>query len=244
MKPHTEIDSARYGKTALAVMITANIIMFAFSLILSRHKPVISINPMLMLTPGTDALEFLGGTGRAVIARYGNWWSLITANWLHGGILHLLFNMLALRTLVPLIVSEFGTFRMFTIYTLAGICGFYFSIVGNVYLTIGASSGICGLIGAAFYFGRSRGGPWGALVYRQTTGWVISLALFGFFIPNINNWSHAGGLIGGIILGWIFSYNDKRKENLADIGLSVCLAGITAWLLLLSVIQGVDTKFF
>ncbi len=227
----------------LKAMICANVFMFAVSLFISKGKMQVSINPLLFLTPGFEALKFLGATGKSVLSQYADWWSLITANWLHGGLLHLFFNMMALRTLVPLVIKEYGIFRMFTLYTLTGICGFVLSYFGNVYLTIGASSGICGLIGAAFYFGKSRGGQWGLLVYKQTTGWVISLALFGFFIPNINNWSHAGGLLSGIILGWVLGYNDKRKENIIDKALAFALILITLWLLFSVVIQAFLLKF-
>jgi len=212
--------------------------MFVISLIYSGKHMVLSLNPFYALTPSMDALNFLGASGTLPIAKFEAWWSLITANWLHGGLLHILFNMMALRTVAPLVMKEFGLARMFSIYTLTGIAGFLLSYIGNVYLTIGASSGLCGLIGAALYFGKSRGGAWGKLVYKQTSGWVVSLVLIGFLMPNINNWGHAGGLIGGIFFGWVLGYNDKRQENVFDQSLAVFFVGITVWLLARSVIQG------
>jgi rhomboid protease GluP len=146
--------------------------------------------------------------------------------------------MMALKTLAPLVMKEFGLYRMFSIYTLTGIAGFLLSYFGNVYLTIGASSGLCGLIGASLFFGKSRGGEWGRLVYKQTLGWVVTLILIGFLMPNINNWGHGGGLIAGIFLGWIFGYNEKRRENIFDKLAAAIFAGITYWLLLKSVVQG------
>lgn len=222
----------------LKAMIYTNVFMFIISLIYSGKHVVLSINPFHALTPSMDALNFLGASGRLPILKFEAWWSLITANWLHGGLLHILFNMLALRTVAPLVMQEFGLFRMFSIYTLTGVAGFLLSYIGNVYLTIGASSGLCGLIGAALYFGKSRGGQWGQLVYKQTSGWVVSLVLIGFLMPNINNWSHAGGLLSGIFFGWIFGYNEKRGENLFDKSLAAFFVCITLWLLGRSVIQG------
>ena len=137
----------------------------------------------------------------------------MTANWLHGSLLHIVFNMIALNAICPLVIREFGIFRMFSIYSITGVAGFFFSYIGGVYITIGASAGLCGLIGASLFFGKSRGGFWGQLVYKQTTGWIISLILIGFFLPNINNWGHAGGLFAGIFSGWLFGYNEKRLEN-------------------------------
>lgn len=229
----------------LKAIIYTNIIMFVVSLIFSREHLQFSLNPLLFLTPSPLALEFLGATGKAIILKYGTWWSIITANWLHGGLLHILFNMLALRTLIPLVIKEFGVARMFSLYTLTGMAGFLLSYVGNVNLTIGASSGICGLIGALLYFGKSRGGQWGRSVYKETIGWVISLVLFGFIFSGIiNNWSHAGGLLSGIVLGWIFGYNEKRRENNFDKILAISFAFITVCLLSKAVIEGFLLIYF
>ncbi|MCK5162096.1 MAG: rhomboid family intramembrane serine protease [Desulfobacula sp.] len=222
----------------LKAMIYTNVLMFIISLIYSGKSMIISLNPFYALTPSMDVLNFLGASGRLPIVKFEAWWSLVTANWLHGGLLHILFNMMALKTVAPLVMKEFGLFRMFSIYTLTGIAGFLLSYIGNVYLTIGASSGLCGLIGAALYFGKSRGGQWGQLVYKQTSGWVVSLVLIGFLMPNINNWSHAGGLLAGIFFGWILGYSEKRKENIFDKLLAGFFVGLTVWLLARSVIKG------
>lgn len=226
----------------LKTIISVNIGMFIISLVLSGRNLLLSFNPLFALTPSIDVLNFLGASGTIPIQKYHAWWSLITANWLHGGLLHIVFNMMALKTVAPLVMREFGIFRMFSIYTLSGVSGFLLSYLGNVHLTIGASSGICGLIGALLYFGRSRGGQWGQLVYKQTSGWIVSLALIGFLIPNINNWSHAGGVFGGIFLGWFMGYSEKRKEKTIDFLLSLFLAGATVILLLRSVLQGILLK--
>ena len=229
---------------ALKAMIYTNVFMFIVSLIYSGKNMILSFNPLTAFTPSINVLNFLGASGRLPIIKFEAWWSLITANWLHGGLLHILFNMLALRTVAPLIIQEFGMFRMFSIYTLAGISGFLLSYFGNVYLTIGASSGLCGLIGAALYYGKSRGGKWGRLVYKQTSGWVISLIIMGFLIPNINNWSHAGGLFAGIFFAWLFQYNEKRQESGPDKLLALFFVLITAWLLGRSVIRGLLIIYF
>ena len=178
-------------------------------------------------------------SGRTIpIVKFQAWWSLITANWLHGGLLHIVFNMMALKTVAPLVIKEYGISRMFSIYSLTGVSGFLLSYLGNVDITIGASSGLCGLIGASLFFGKSRGGQWGQVVYKRTFGWVASLVLIGFLMPNINNFSHAGGVISGIFFGWIMGYNEKRKENFFDFLIAVCFAGVTIFLLARSVLQG------
>jgi rhomboid protease GluP len=224
---------------ALKAMIGINVLMFLISLAISGREMGISLNPFNALTPSNKALLLLGASGTYPINSFGNWGSLITANWLHGGLLHIIFNMLALRTLSPLVMREFGIMRMFSIYTLAGAAGFLLSFVGNVSLTIGASAGICGLIGAAMYFGKTAGGPWGALVYKQTRGWIMMLIIIGFLLPNINNWGHAGGFISGLFLAWIFKYLNQRRENLFDYILAISLGVLTGLLLIMAVVNSI-----
>ncbi len=222
----------------LKAIVYTNIALFIISLIYSGKNTFVSINPLNTLTPAENVLRFMGASGRLPIIQFQTWSSLVTANWLHGSLLHIVFNILALRTVVPLVIKEFGPFRMFSIYTLAGAGGFFLSFLGRVYLTIGASSGICGLIGALLFFGKSRGGQWGYLVYRQTSGWIISLGVIGFLMPNINNWGHLGGLLAGIFFAWIFDYSDRRKESLVDRILGIGFMALTALLLIVPVIQG------
>ncbi|MCP3873844.1 MAG: rhomboid family intramembrane serine protease [Desulfobacteraceae bacterium] len=222
----------------LKTMIFINIFMFIVSLIFSGKGIDLNFHPLRFLSPSWKALKFLGASGTEPIIQLQTWWSLITANWLHGGILHIFINMMALRSVGPLIAEEFGTCRMFSIYTIGGIIGFIFSFYGNIQMTIGASSGLCGLVGAALFFGKSRGGQWGYLVYKEMAISVFILGVIGFLVPTINNWSHIGGLVGGILFAWILGYNEKRKENLFDQVLAVFFAGITIYLLAKSVISG------
>jgi len=238
MENQRTYNPLQYGPVLIKTIIGANVFMFLISLLFSGKDIHLTMNPLFFLSPSISSLKFLGAAGINQIGLIEIWQSLITASWLHGSILHILLNMLALRTVAPLVVKEFGLFRMFTIYTLSGMAGFFLSYIGHVPLTIGASCSICGLIGASLYFGKSRGGIWGQLVYKQTSGWVISLIIFGFLLPSINNWGHAGGLISGIFLGWTFGYIEKRKESVFDKILAVFLAGLTVVLLGKSVSSG------
>ena len=234
----------RDSDQAVKAIIWTNVILFLISLLFSGKSAGLTLNPFQALSPSMESLIFLGASGTVPINQYHGWWTLFTANWLHGSLLHILFNMMALRTVAPLVINEFGVYRMFSIYVLSGAAGFYASFLGNVPVTIGASSGLCGLIGALLYFGRSRGGEWGARVFQQTRAWIFSLALIGFILPNINNWGHGGGLLGGIILAWIMGYDFRRRENVTDKAVCLVLTGLTAILLLRSVAQGMALIFF
>lgn len=225
-------------------IIWTNVLLFVAALLISGKEMGLSLNPLNALAPSFNKLIYLGGSGTIPIDQYYFWWSPLTANWLHGSLLHILFNMLALRTVAPLVINEFGMSRMFSIYTLTGAAGFYISYLGQVNMTIGASSGLCGLIGALLYYGKSRGGEWGRLVFKQTKAWIISLLIIGFLIPNINNWGHGGGLVTGIALGWIMGYREKRKENIGDHILSITMALVTFFLLFWRVSKGIELRLF
>lgn len=197
----------------IKAIIVVNSVMFVLSLLFSPQGPGFSSNPLNFLSPDNRALLLLGGTGVVPIDQLGRWWSLISANYLHGSILHIVFNMIALNQIGPLVISEYGGYRMLIIYTGGGIIGFLLSYLAGVPFTIGASAAVCALIGSALYFGKHRGGYYGESVYKQVSGWVIGLFIFGLMVPGINNWGHGGGIIGGIILGYLLGYQEQGNEK-------------------------------
>lgn len=197
----------------LKAIIFTNIGFYILSLLLNIRGSRLDLNPFTMLSPDTGSLLLLGATGTIPIDRLGRLWTLVSANYLHGGILHILFNMFALRQLGFLAIEEYGAYRMFVIYTVGGISGFLISYLVGIPLTIGASAAICSLMGAILYFGKSRGGAYGEIIFRQIGGWAIGIFLFGFLVPGINNWGHGGGMLAGALLGFLLGYREKRREN-------------------------------
>jgi rhomboid protease GluP len=198
---------------AIKLIIGANIVLFVISILIGIKGTSFSIQPFSFLAPGNKVLILLGATGVFPIDSLHRWWTLVSANYLHGGLLHLVFNMLAFSQLGTLATREYGTSRMFVIYTAGGAAGFLISYVAGVSLTIGASAAICSLIGSMLYYGRSRGGVYGDLVYRRIGGWAVGIFLFGLLVPGINNWGHGGGLAAGIGLGYVLGYEEKRRES-------------------------------
>lgn len=214
---------AMSGDWLVMVVITVNLLFFGLSLLLGQGSG--------LLSPSSNSLLLLGASGTVPIDHYGRFGSLLTANYLHGGILHLLFNMAALRQLAPWTANEYGVSRMFVIYTLGGVCGYLISYVAGVPFTIGASAAICSLAGALIYYGKSRGGSYGASVYRELGGWVVSIFIFGLVFPGINNWGHGGGLVGGALLGMLLGYGERRRETVVHRILAFVCAGATVLLL-------------
>jgi rhomboid protease GluP len=233
------IDPSRFIKGIIYV----NVGMFVLTLLISFQSLSLSMgNPLHFLSPSLLSLRLFGATGTFAIDNLHRWWSLLSAIYLHGGILHILFNMMAFRQISALIVREYGIHRMFGIYTLGGMIGFWVSYLGGTSDTIGSSAAICSLIGAALYYGKSRGGVYGQAIYRQVGGWVLVIFLFGFLIPGIDNWGHGGGIAGGVLLGFLFGYHERKKETRLHRTLAH-LCAITTVLILLWAI-GSGTYYF
>ena len=226
-------------KNVIKVVIYSNIAIYIFSLMLTPFNLGSPANPLTFLSPSNSSLLLLGATGTIPIDKLGRWWTLLSASFIHGGILHIFFNMIALRQLGPFVLQEYGFNRFAIIYLLSGILGFYMSYLAGVLLTIGASASICGLIGAILYYGKSRGGLYGETIYRQAMGWVIGLVLFGLMVPGINNWAHGGGLVAGILVGLTLGYNERKSENFFHRILASGFILLTIIVLLFAIFQAV-----
>ena len=220
------------GDWLIKAIITVNLLYFAISLILTYRTG----GSQGSFSPGQTSLLLLGATGTYPIDSLGRYWTVISANYLHGGILHIVFNLMAFYQIAPKVAAEYGTARMFTIYTLGGVIGYVVSYFAGVPFTIGASAAVCSLIGSLLYYGKSRGGTYGSSVYREVSGWVISLFIFGLIFPGINNWAHGGGIIGGVLISAIIGYSERRQENNLDRSLALLCGlatiGVLMWALL------------
>jgi len=232
-----------FGQTDLPVrgIIYVNLGFYVISLLFNRWAG--GINPLAFFTPDSRSLLLLGATGTIPIDQYGRWWTLVSAGYLHGGLLHIFFNMVALRQLSDLVVHTFGVYRMIIIYVVSGAVGFYVSYLAGVPFTIGASASVCGFIGAALYYGKSRGGTFGQAIYKQVGMWAVMIFIFGFFAKGINNWGHGGGFAAGILLGILLGYEEKFRETLTHkIVAAICVI-ITGLILGWALLTGVYYRF-
>jgi rhomboid protease GluP len=221
-------------------LIGVNVGMFIISILFNPSGAGLSGNPLTFLSPSDTSLFLLGATGTIPIDQYHRYWTLISASFLHGGILHIFFNMVALYQLAFVVIREYGIYRMFAIYTLSGIIGFWVSYMAGVRFTIGASAAVLGLIGAILYYGKSRGGVYGRSLYKQVAVWTVLIFIFGMVVPGINNWGHAGGMLAGIALGFLLGYQEKKKENLFH----KMLAGACAIATVATLIWAVSTAVY
>lgn len=161
------------------------------------------------------------------IVNYGQWWRLITAGFLHGGIMHILMNSWVLFDLGPQVERVFGTSRYLVIYLVSSVGGFYLSFLMSYSLSVGSSAAIAGLIGAMMAFAKRSNQ---SVVWSFYMRWVVMIAAIGFLVPGIDNWAHLGGLLTGGGLGWIAASSrvNRDVESLWKMAAALCVLGTAA----------------
>jgi rhomboid protease GluP len=192
------------------------------------------------LSPSIRSLFSLGASGAVPIFAFGRWWTVLSATWLHGSLLHIFFNMLWVRQLAPNVIELYGAPRTVVIYTAAGAAGFAMSscagllfsgvpifFLHGAQITIGASASIFGLLGALVYYGR-RGGS--RFISGQARSMALVLFLFGFMMPNIDNYAHLGGFAGGYLMAkWLDPLQPEKIDHM--VWALACLAATLASIL-------------
>lgn len=178
----------------LSIIPVVCISLFTLSLVLDLGS-ALSFGGSLfrILSPSMSVLRSLGATSASDFIE-GRPWTILTAIYLHGGLLHILFNMLWVRDLAPQVQSAFGPARFFTIWTIAGAAGFALSDLRPGNLSVGASGSIFGLLAALIVYSRTVGA---FSMTRQLWQWAIVLGLMGFLMPGVDNLAHIGGFVGG-----------------------------------------------
>ena len=215
LKNNTLMKGLFQDQGAISAIIILNLLFYLISIFAEPSyllKTLSSSNFLAWLSPSSKVLVYLGMTG-TVTVNYGYWWSLINANYLHGGILHIAFNMYALYSLAPLVIEEYGANRFIVIFTFGGIGSYIVSYFAGITYTLGASGAVCALIGAILFYGYKRGGTYGKELMRQAGSWIFSLVIFGLIVSSINNWAHFGGIASGALLGFGLKYKQQLSEK-------------------------------
>ena len=158
----------------------------------------------------------------------GQWWRLVTAGFLHGGLLHILMNSWVLFDLGAEVEQIFGPARMWVIYVVSSVCGFYVSdLWAPMTPSIGASAGLCGLIGAMIALGVTHTGPAASAIRGQYIRWAIYLMLWSFFFPGVDMAAHVGGIVSGFGVAYFASqqrYEGAPVERLWRLGAWLAIA--------------------
>jgi membrane associated rhomboid family serine protease len=177
---------------------------------------LIGLNVIAFLIQIATGSGGFGSTGGSVVADFalfgpavadGEWYRLVTAGFLHAGLIHIGFNMFLLYMLGRVLEPALGTPRFLALYfasLLAGSFGALF-LEPNAF-TIGASGAVFGLAAATFIIARGRGME----ALANEIGFLILFNLaIGFFVPRISVGGHVGGLIGGALCALVIVAGER-----------------------------------
>jgi membrane associated rhomboid family serine protease len=151
----------------------------------------------------------------------GDWWRVITAGFLHAGIIHIGFNMYFLYFLGQIIEPMIGKLRFGLIYAVSLAGGSFGALLLTPNTpTVGASGAVFGLMGAAILAMRARG------IDPMQSGLGVTLLLnlgITFLIPGISKGGHVGGLVAGGIVGYLLFEIADRRRSAATPALVACV---------------------
>ncbi len=194
------------------VFMAINVIMFVVCILKGMSVMGSSENDALVLIE-------LGAKWSPLMDIGGEWWRLLTATVLHGGLVHIGFNMYALYALGPTVERFYGSLLFSVIYLIAGIGGAWASYTfGDLRgPSIGASGAIFGLIGCLIGFfltARSVLGDFARQNLRQMVGTAAINLIIGLSLSSvIDNYAHIGGMVMGLALGYALA---PRLAYIAD----------------------------
>lgn len=180
-----------------------------------------------LLTPKQKVL-MAGGALFPVPPFHTEWWRLVTSMFVHLSPWHIIFNALALMTLMPRIIEAFGAARAVILFVATGLCASVVSLIlekgGG-----GASGAACGYIGALYIYGRYNPDSVGTSLKRMMLMWAIFIAIIGFMatstqIAHINNEAHAAGFFSGIALARLLGWSETRMARFRNVLALACVA--------------------
>jgi membrane associated rhomboid family serine protease len=231
---------AHSGRDATTILIGLNVVVFLImtasgtSFLGSSHISTLFARFALVSKSGT----FVDGSSVTHLTGIANgaWYRLITAMFLHFGILHIASNMYVLFLVGPALERALGRTRFVALYFVAGFGGSVasFLLASTSEIGAGASGAIFGLFGAYYVVARKLGGETGAILGTIVVNLFISVA-----IPGIDIRAHIGGLITGAILGAVLAYAPRERQTAVQAGGFVVVAVI---LVVIAVVRGADIR--
>lgn len=202
------------------IVIGGSAVLYVLTLLASGPGVQVYRGGISFLAPSRPALRLFGMSGAVPVFLDGFWWTLLTASWLHGDLLHIVFNMMWIRQLGPATAELIGPSRTVIVYVVAGICGFLLSSVRGTPFTLGASASLFGLFGVLLHYGRKSGSSW---IRDEAMRYAVPLFIFGLIMPGIDNFAHAGGFVGGYAASAVMNPLKRETGNHLIVALG-CLA--------------------
>ncbi|NWG13761.1 MAG: rhomboid family intramembrane serine protease [Acidobacteria bacterium] len=231
-----------YGMGFVPILVWGCVILYLGTLIADPRG--IGTSGLSILSPSSRSLFLFGASGAVPVFRYDRWWTLLSAGWLHGNLLHIGINLLWVRQLAPAAAELFGGPRMIIIYCISSVTGFLLTsvlgtlfgpmpVLGGAQFTVGASAPVFGLLGAMVLYGR-RGGS--RYIGSQAMYYAVVMFIFGIIMPGIDNYAHLGGFLGGYAVAeWL---DPLQQERLGHLLAAVLLLFLSAGSVLMSLWTG------
>ena len=216
--------------------IGASVTIYVITLLLSGSA-IRMDSIMSLLAPSTPVLFLFGASGAIPMFTYGRWWTVLSAGWLHAGLLHILMNMYWVFQMGPAMTDILGPARTVIIYTAGGIAGFTLSSFAGAFLppipflhgagfTVGASAPVFGLIGALYHYGRTSS----SIAKQMAQSIIIQAVLFGVVMSNagIDNFAHLGGFAGGYFTSAFLNPMTRERGDHLLIAIGCLVATVLA----------------
>jgi rhomboid protease GluP len=198
-------------------LLVANILIFGVSMVATLQTGQGGGLRILFSLDG-EILYRLGALWAPAVM-HGEPYRLVTAMFLHGGLIHIGFNMMVLMDIGPVVEEVYGSARFLFLYLMTGIAGYLFSTAAasksHPIPSVGASGAILGLIGLMIAITTRRGGAAMQALRSRLISWVVSIFVLGYFMRIVDNWAHLGGLAAGFLLGRVFA--DREPMNPAEL---------------------------
>ena len=196
------------------VIVGLNFLLFVVSLLATMRLSQESGGQGLNLFGGINGLVLDRlGASRPLVLINGEWWRLVMAIFLHGGILHIAMNTWVLMDIGPQVEEVYGSARYLFLYIATGIAGFLASAITG-HFSVGASGALMGLIGLMLAITTRRGGAYMQMIRGQLIRWVVYILVLGFVVSGIDNAAHLGGLAAGFLLGRVMA--DREPMNATE----------------------------
>jgi len=159
------------------------------------------------------------------LAVYGQWWRLITAIFLHGSLMHIVFNMWVIMDIGPMVEELFGSARYLFLYIVTGAFGYVVSSLAG-HNSVGASGALLGLIGLLLASTTRSSSASSKMLRSNLIKWIVYIAIMGFMFSGIDNYAHFGGLAAGFVLGKLFI--DRPPQGQSETRVANALGWATA----------------
>ena len=229
--PHEQVgEPPLYKRAPLTFAIIAvNLAVFAGQVAMGGLRSLVGMPSWVLLA--------FGGNSVGATLYEQRYETLLTSCFVHGSLLHIAFNMVALRQIGPFVERTVGASRMAPLYILTGLGGstgstFFGWLSQAQRLSVGASGAICGLIGAALVVGYRVEGPRSSLM-RAMAGWLATILALGLavsFLINLNghasqsfdNAAHAGGALAGVSIAITWRRGEAPSSAVKTLTLALC----------------------